>query len=99
MNKRESTKAKFLKSLKRLKLYIIKYYKIFLKNKNSIDNMYLPIIQEKMKENNNLSLELKNIQAKNLILEKEVQNSKASALKKRKLIEDLQQLTLMRSDY
>ncbi|AWI05264.1 hypothetical protein [Clostridium drakei] len=99
MNKRESTKTKFLKALKRLKSYIIKYYKIFSKNKNSIDNMYLPIIQEKMKENDNLSLELKNIQAKNLILEKEVQNSKASALKKRKLIEDLQQLTLMRSDY
>ncbi|EET84594.1 hypothetical protein CcarbDRAFT_4943, partial [Clostridium carboxidivorans P7] len=31
MNKRESTTTKFLKALKRLKLYIIRYYKIFLK--------------------------------------------------------------------
>ncbi|AKN30756.1 hypothetical protein Ccar_07860 [Clostridium carboxidivorans P7] len=99
MNKRESTTTKFLKALKRLKLYIIRYYKIFLKNKNAIDTMYLPMIQEKMKENKNLSLKLKNVQSKNLILEKEVQNLKASAAKKRKLIEDLQQLTLIRSDY
>ncbi|NMM64025.1 hypothetical protein HBE96_15355 [Clostridium sp. P21] len=99
MNKKESTTTKLSKSLKNLKLYIISYYKIFIKNKNAVDNIYLPIIRERMKENKSLNLKLKSIQSKNLTLEKEVLKLKSSASKKKNLIEDLQQLTLIRSDY
>ena len=61
--------------------------------------MYVSVIQERTKEIKNLSSELKDIQTKNLKLEKEVLSIEISINKKKKLIENLQDLTTKRTDY
>ena len=99
MNKIRLIAINFLKALKRLQLSIIKCYSFFIQRKKSIDNMYVSLIQDKTKEIKNLSSELKDIQTKNLKLEKEVLSMEISINKKKRLIENLQDLTTRRTDY
>lgn len=99
MNKIRLIAINFLKAIKKLQLSIIKCYRFFIQRKKSIDTMYDSVIQEKTKEVKNLSSELKDIQTKKLKLEKEVLNMEISINKKKRLIENIQDLTTKRTDY
>jgi hypothetical protein len=99
MNEIKLVVKKFLKALKKLKLYIIKYYNLFIKSKETVDTIYVSAIQDNIKETKNFDLKLKDIHSKNIILEKEVLNLKTSISKKKKIIDNLQELTSRRSDY
>lgn len=90
---------KFFKALKNLKLYVIKYYELLIKNKENVDTVYASIIEEKIKETKKFDLKLRDIQLKNIILEREVLAIKTSISKKKKIIDNLQELTSKRSDY
>ncbi len=99
MNEIKLAAKKFLKAFRKFKLCVKKYYSLFIKSKDNVDNMYVSVIQDNIKETKNFDLKLKDIQSKNIVLEKEVLNLKASISKKKKIIDNLQELTSRRSDY
>lgn len=89
---------KFLRTLKRLLLSLIKYCSTFFQRKETIDNMYTSIIQNKTIEIKSLEKELNNVHSKNIKLKKEIEVIKNSLNKKNMIISNLQDLITKRVD-
>ncbi len=89
---------KFLKTLKRLLLSLIKYCSTFFQRKETIDNMYTSIIQNKTIEIKGLEKELNNVHSKNIKLKREIEVIKNSLNKKNMIISNLQDLITKRVD-
>lgn len=89
---------KFLRTLKRLLLSLIKYCSTFFQRKETIDNIYTSIIQNKTIEIKSLEKELNNVHSKNIKLKKEIEVIKNSLNKKNMIISNLQDLITKRVD-
>lgn len=89
---------KFLKTLKRLLLSLIKYCSTFFQRKETIDNMYTSIIQNKTIEIKSLEKDLNNVHIKNIKLKREIEVIKNSLNKKNMIISNLQDLITKRVD-
>ncbi|MBI6871920.1 hypothetical protein [Clostridium aciditolerans] len=89
---------KFLKTLKRLLLSLIKYCSTFFQRKETIDNMYTSIIQNKTIEIKSLEKELNIVHSKNIKLKREIEVIKNSLNKKNVIISNLQDLITKRVD-
>lgn len=98
MNKIYLNIIKFLKTLKKLLLSLIKYCSTFFQRKETIDNMYTSIIQNKTIEIKSLEKELNNVHSKNIKLKKEIEVIKNSLNKKNMIISNLQDLITKRVD-
>lgn len=98
MDKIYLTSIRFFKILKKLILSMLGYCDLFIQHKKNIDNMYIEINKKRNKEIQTLNIALKDIQRRNSNLEKEIMNIRSSIDKKRKLIENLQDLITRRSD-
>ncbi|WML37613.1 hypothetical protein [Clostridium sp. OS1-26] len=89
---------KCLKTLKRLLLSLIKYCGTFFQRKETIDNMYTSIIENKTIEIKSLEKELSNVHSKNIKLKREIEVIKNSLNKKNMIISNLQDLITKRVD-
>ncbi|MTK10919.1 MAG: hypothetical protein F8N39_02055 [Clostridiaceae bacterium] len=89
---------RFLKALKRLLLSLIKYCSTFFQRKETIDNMYTSIIQNKTIEIKSLEKELNNVHSKNIKLKREIEVIENSLNKKNMIISNLQDLITKRVD-
>lgn len=98
MDKIYSNIIKFLKTLKKLLLSLIKYCSTFFQRKETIDNMYTSIIQNKVLEIKGLEKELNDIHSKNTKLKREIEIIKSSLNKKNMIISNLQDLITKRVD-
>lgn len=89
---------KYLKTLKKLLLSLINYCSTFFQRKETIDNMYTSIIQNKTIEIKSLEKELNTVHNKNIKLKREIEVTKGSLNKKNIIISNLQDLITKRVD-